>query len=44
MTGDIGREESKQKDNHLSEYTETEDIKIENLVILKTIGTGKIQN
>ena len=40
MTGDIEIEESKGKDNPLSESTETDDIKIENLIILKTIGTG----
>ena len=42
MTGDIETEETKEKDNSLSEYTETEDVKIENLIILKTIGTGII--
>ena len=42
MTRDIDTEETKQKDNPLSEYSETEDVKIENLIILKTIGTGII--
>ena len=42
MTRDIETEETKQKENPLSEYTETEDVKIENLIILKTIGTGII--
>ena len=40
LTGDVETEESKGKDNPLSESAETEDIKIENLIILKTIGTG----
>ena len=42
MTGDKEREETKGKDNSLSESTETENVKIENLIILKTIGTGII--
>ena len=36
LTGDIGAEETK----GMTESTETEDVNIEHLIILKTIGTG----
>jgi hypothetical protein len=42
MTGDIDIEETKGKDIPMIEFKETEDVKIENLIILKTIGSGNL--
>ena len=40
----LGPEETKNTNNPFNEYTETENVKIENLIILKTFETGKLEN